>query len=43
MLNEDDLSLINIDLKRVVEPGYFQLQIGASSNDIRLTARIKIE
>lgn len=30
-----DLSFINIDNKRVVEPGDFELQVGASSNDIK--------
>lgn len=30
------LSLLNTDLKRVVEPGEFRLLIGASSKDIRL-------
>lgn len=32
----DELSLINADLKRVVEPGDFEVMVGASSQDIRL-------
>ena len=30
-----DLAFVNLENKRVVEPGDFELQIGASSNDIK--------
>lgn len=43
LLAEEDFSLINAQMKRVVEPGDFQLQIGASSSDIRLTDKIEIK
>ncbi|TKG91633.1 beta-glucosidase [Puteibacter caeruleilacunae] len=32
----DDLSLLNVDMKRVVEDGEFTIMVGASSEDIRL-------
>lgn len=35
-LKQTDLSFINMDNKRVVEPGDFELQIGGSSNDIKM-------
>lgn len=35
-LGFDELSLINQDMKRVVEPGEFEVLVGASSSDIRL-------
>jgi beta-glucosidase len=35
-LTSEDLSLLNQDMKRVVEPGEFHIMVGASSNDIRL-------
>ncbi|MEP3836186.1 MAG: glycoside hydrolase family 3 N-terminal domain-containing protein [Algibacter sp.] len=35
-LDADALSMLDIDLKRVVEPGDFRIMIGASSKDIRL-------
>jgi beta-glucosidase len=35
-LHPDDLSLLNRAMERVVEPGDFEVQIGASSTDIRL-------
>lgn len=34
-LKLDDLSFINLENKRVVEPGDFEFQVGASSNDIK--------
>lgn len=43
LLAEEDFSLINAQMKRVVEPGDFQVQIGSSSNDIRLTSKIEIK
>lgn len=34
---EEDLSIINQDMKRVVEPGAFQIMVGTASDDIRLS------
>jgi beta-glucosidase len=34
-LTLNDLAFVNLENKRVVEPGDFELQIGASSNDIK--------
>jgi beta-glucosidase len=36
MLNADDLSLWNRQMKRVVEPGEFRIMLGSSSKDIRM-------
>ncbi|GHU68299.1 beta-glucosidase [Bacteroidia bacterium] len=36
MLSPEHLSLINAEMKRVVEPGEFEMMVGASSDDIRL-------
>ena len=38
-----EMGLWNIDMKYVVEPGEFDIMIGASSNDIRLNKKIRIE
>ena len=38
----DLLSMINENLKRVVEPGDFRIMIGASSKDIRLRGTITV-
>lgn len=35
-LTADDLSVVNRQMQRVVEPGDFEVQVGAASNDIRL-------
>lgn len=43
VLSEGDFALIDRDLKTVVEPGTFQIMIGAASNDIRLQAKIEIK
>lgn len=43
ILSEADFALINKDLKTVVEPGSFQIMIGASSHDIRLRAKVDIK
>jgi beta-glucosidase len=40
ILKPYDFSLLNRDMKRVVEPGWFKIMIGASSEDIRLNTRI---
>ena len=35
-LGEEELSLYNMDLKQIVEPGDFKVMVGAASDDIRL-------
>jgi beta-glucosidase len=35
-LTPADLSLVDREMKRVVEPGLFRVMVGASSGDIRL-------
>ncbi|GAA4296390.1 glycoside hydrolase family 3 N-terminal domain-containing protein [Aestuariibaculum suncheonense] len=42
-LQSRDLSLLNKDMKRVVEPGIFKVFIGSSSEDDRLTGQIIIK
>lgn len=42
ILNPHDLSLLDINMKRVVEPGWFKVIIGSSSENDRLSSRIKI-
>ncbi|MGM9803852.1 MAG: glycoside hydrolase family 3 N-terminal domain-containing protein [Muribaculaceae bacterium] len=37
-----DLALYNREMRRVVEPGEFELQIGSASDDIRITRRITV-
>jgi len=36
------LSMLNVDLKKVVEPGEFRIMIGASSRDIRLKTTLQV-
>jgi beta-glucosidase len=43
VLPQEHLWLINLDMKRVVEPGEFEFMIGSSSADIRMKQRIKLE
>ncbi len=38
----EDLSLWNREMKRVVEPGTFKVQVGAASNDIRLEGKFEV-
>ena len=42
-LTSDDLSIVDSAMKRVVEPGSFVLMIGASSDDIRLSANVLVK
>ena len=42
-LTPEHFSLINKDMQRVVEPGDFEIMVGASSSDIRLSQIITIE
>ncbi|MGQ1784565.1 glycoside hydrolase family 3 N-terminal domain-containing protein [Saccharicrinis sp. GN24d3] len=42
-LTPDDLSMLNIDMERVVEPGDFRIMIGASSKDIRLRGILNVK
>ena len=43
LLTAKDLSIIDKDFKRVVEPGMFTVMIGSASNDIRLTGKIEVK
>lgn len=43
LLTPDDLALTNRDMHRVVEPGDFEIRIGASSTDIRLKQKITVQ
>jgi beta-glucosidase len=42
-LTPEHLSLINKDMKRVVEPGEFDIMIGSSSSDIKLNRIIEVK
>ncbi|RPH31946.1 MAG: beta-glucosidase [Bacteroidales bacterium] len=42
MINPEKLSMLDKDLKRIVEPGDFRIMIGASSKDIRLRGIISV-
>jgi len=42
-LSPDDLSLYNADLQRVVEPGWFRVMVGSSSQDIRLKGEFQVQ
>jgi beta-glucosidase len=41
-LKPSDISLLNLKMERVVEPGFFEVQIGSSSEDIRLKKRFEV-
>lgn len=42
-LTENDLSILDKDFKKIVEPGVFTIMIGSSSNDIKLTTQIEVK
>ncbi len=42
-INKDDLSIVDKEMKRIVEPGDFSLMVGTSSDDIRLKTTIKVD
>jgi len=42
-VNPEMLSMLDIDLKKVVEPGDFRMMIGASSKDIRLRGIVTVK
>jgi len=41
-LTPEDLSLLNRQMVRVVEPGEFKVMVGHSSADIRLSGRFEV-
>jgi beta-glucosidase len=41
-LKPSDISLLNLKMERLVEPGFFEVQIGSSSEDIRLKKRFEV-
>ncbi|MBQ7150011.1 MAG: glycoside hydrolase family 3 C-terminal domain-containing protein [Prevotella sp.] len=41
-LNSEDLSIVNREMQRVVEPGEFKVMVGASSDDIKLTGKLEV-
>ena len=43
ILSEEDFALVDRNLKRGVEPGTFQVMIGAASDDIRLQTKVEIK
>ena len=43
VLTENDLSVVNRNMERLVEAGDFQIMIGASSDDIRLKENISVQ
>ncbi len=43
VLGPDELSMLNLEMERVVEPGDFRIMIGASSKDIRLRGILEVE
>lgn len=43
VLTPKDLSLLDADFRQVVEPGEFEIMIGASSKDIRLSGKLLVD
>lgn len=42
VLNKDSFYIYNQAMQRVTEPGWYQVMVGASSEDVKLNARIKL-
>jgi beta-glucosidase len=42
ILTPEHLSLLNMEMKRVIEPGEFEIMIGSSSSDLRLKTTINV-
>ncbi|WP_345955772.1 glycoside hydrolase family 3 N-terminal domain-containing protein [Mucilaginibacter sp. PAMB04168] len=42
LLNEEDLQILDMNMKWVVEPGSFSVMVGASSADVKLTGSFSI-
>ncbi|MGC8716420.1 MAG: glycoside hydrolase family 3 N-terminal domain-containing protein [bacterium] len=42
-LTPEDLAFLDMDMKLIVEPGVFEIMIGASSLDIRLSGRFEVK
>jgi beta-glucosidase len=42
-LTPEHLSLLNMEMKRVTEPGEFEIMIGSSSADLRLKTTVKVK
>lgn len=42
VLKPEDLAFYNRDMRRVVEPGAFEVMVGSSSEDIRLTGSFRV-
>lgn len=42
-LTPDDLAMFDMNMRRVVEPGTFEIMIGSSSEDIRLKGEVHID
>ena len=43
LITPEMLQMLDINLKKVVEPGDFRIMIGASSKDIRLNGTLRVE
>ena len=43
ILSKEDFVLVDRNLKRVIEPGTFQVMIGVASDDIRLQTKVEIK